>query len=108
MGDIQSRWDSTADELARTRRVLVREALEVFAVAPSTSSQGEYEIGGVVLPSPGDVGRHEPERIDAAVSHTAHCVRLIALYLGVKLPFMVFTGPNPSIRATADSAWSHK
>ena len=49
-----------------------------------------------------------PDEISAAVSHTAHLVRLMALYLDVSLPFIINTGPKLSIRAAGLTPWQQK
>ncbi|KAF8576885.1 hypothetical protein K439DRAFT_1640144 [Ramaria rubella] len=86
------------DTLSRTRAILVEELVEVFDVVevggrPSLGgtkgTKGEWMIGGLVLPVPGDMRRYSPEHINAAVTHTLHFLSLLTFYLGVKLPFEV-------------------
>lgn len=69
-------------------------------------TKGEWMIGGLVLPVPGDMRRtqysllryhleldscagYSPEHINAALTHTLHFLQLLTFYLGVKLPFEV-------------------
>ncbi|KAG8922914.1 hypothetical protein FRC01_013458 [Tulasnella sp. 417] len=57
---------------------------------PLPAGKGEWSIAGLVLPVAGDLRRHPPEQLTAAVAHTLHFLRLLTFYLGVKLPFEVF------------------
>lgn len=52
-------------------------------------TKGEWTIGGLVLPVPGDIRRYPPDHINAVLTHTIHFVTLLAFYLGVKLPFEI-------------------
>ncbi|KAF8488579.1 UV radiation resistance protein/autophagy-related protein 14 [Gautieria morchelliformis] len=86
------------ETLAHTRAILVEELVEVFSIVevggrPSLGStkgaKGEWMIGGLVLPVPGDMRRYPPEHINAALTHTLQFLNLLTFYLGVKLPFEV-------------------
>jgi len=86
------------ENLAHTRKILVEELLDVFDVVevggrPSLGgtkgTKGEWMIGGLVLPVPGDMRRYPPEHINAALTHTLHFLGLLTFYIGVKLPFEV-------------------
>ena len=105
-----------SDTIARARVGLIQELVEVFdvvqvggrpAVGGMKGAKGEWSIGGLILPVPGDV-RSEycvspphkttcPSRfsgyparyINAAVTHTIQFISLLSFYLGVKLPFEI-------------------
>jgi hypothetical protein len=106
-----------SDTIARARVGLIQELVEVFdvvqvggrpAVGGMKGAKGEWSIGGLILPVPGDVRRkrHIPppsgnlpcsplslgypaQYINAAVTHTIHFINLLSFYLGVKLPFEI-------------------
>ncbi|KAF5318699.1 hypothetical protein D9619_011005 [Psilocybe cf. subviscida] len=66
--------------------------------------KGEWTIGGLVLPVPGDMRRYPPDHINAVLTYTIHFVGLLAFYLGVKLPFeIVWTGPVASDKSSSHS-----
>ncbi|KAJ7221273.1 UV radiation resistance protein and autophagy-related subunit 14-domain-containing protein [Mycena pura] len=84
--------------IARARSGLVQELVEVFNVVEvggrpplggKAGSQGEWTIGDLILPVPGDVRRYPPQHINAVIGHTVHFIGLLSFYLGVKLPFNV-------------------
>jgi hypothetical protein len=52
-------------------------------------ARGEWTIGDLILPVPGDVRRYPPQHINAVLGHAVHFLGLLAWYLGVKLPFVV-------------------
>ena len=95
---------------------LIQELVEVFdvvqvggrpAVGGMKGAKGEWSIGGLTLPVPGDVRRkrhshplskllcsppslgYPAQYINAAVTHTIHFINLLSFYLGVKLPFEI-------------------
>ncbi|KAJ7209016.1 UV radiation resistance protein/autophagy-related protein 14 [Mycena haematopus] len=77
---------------------LVQELVEVFNVVEvggrpplggKAGSQGEWTIGDLILPVPGDVRRYPPQHINAVLGHAVHFIGLLSFYLGVKLPFTV-------------------
>lgn len=77
---------------------LVQELVEVFNIVEvggrpplggKAGSRGEWTIGDLILPVPGDVRRYPPQHINAVLGHTVHFLGLLAFYLGVKLPFVV-------------------
>lgn len=105
-----------SDRITRARVGLIQELVEVFdvvqvggrpAVGGMKGAKGEWSIGGLTLPVPGDVRRehlvppsvdvvcpflslgYPPQYIDAAVTHTIHFINLLSFYLGVKLPFEI-------------------
>ncbi|KAJ7620275.1 UV radiation resistance protein and autophagy-related subunit 14-domain-containing protein [Roridomyces roridus] len=84
--------------IARARAGLVQELIDVFNVVEvggrpplggKAGSQGEWTIGDLILPVPGDVRRYPPQHINAVLGHAVHFVGLLSWYLGVKLPFTV-------------------
>ncbi|KAJ6534047.1 UV radiation resistance protein and autophagy-related subunit 14-domain-containing protein [Mycena vulgaris] len=84
--------------IARARAGLVQELIDVFHVVEvggrppiggKAGSQGEWTIGDLILPVPGDVRRYPPQHINAVLGHAVHFVGLLSFYLGVKLPFAV-------------------
>ncbi|KZT07897.1 uncharacterized protein LAESUDRAFT_742662 [Laetiporus sulphureus 93-53] len=103
-----------ADTLARARSGLVQELVEVFSVVEvggrpplggKAGTKGEWTIGGLILPVPGDIRRYPPDHINAVLTHTVHFVTLLAFYLGIKLPFEVVwsrssTPPSSSSKGT--------
>ncbi|KAK0458249.1 UV radiation resistance protein and autophagy-related subunit 14-domain-containing protein [Desarmillaria tabescens] len=84
--------------IARARSGLVQELVEVFNVVEvggrppiggKAGTKGEWTIGDLILPVPGDIRRYPPDHINAVITHTIHFVSLLTLYLGVKLPFEI-------------------
>ncbi|KAF5380108.1 hypothetical protein D9615_006247 [Tricholomella constricta] len=84
--------------LARARSGLVQELVEVFNVVEvggrppiggKAGTKGEWTIGDLILPVPGDIRRYPPDHINAVVTHTIHFLSLLTFYLGIKLPFEV-------------------
>lgn len=87
-----------SDTIARARSGLVQELVEVFSVVEvggrppvggKAGTKGEWTIGGLVLPVPGDMRRYPTDHINAVLTHTLHFLSLLAFYLGIKLPFEV-------------------
>ncbi|KAI0695019.1 UV radiation resistance protein and autophagy-related subunit 14-domain-containing protein [Cytidiella melzeri] len=87
-----------SDTIARARSGLVQELVEVFSVVEvggrppvggKAGTKGEWTVGGLVLPVPGDMRRYPPDHINAVITHTLHFLSLLAFYLGIKLPFEV-------------------
>ncbi|KAH9932353.1 uncharacterized protein B0H18DRAFT_1093214 [Fomitopsis serialis] len=67
------------DTVARARAGLVQELVEVFSVVEvggrppiggKAGTKGEWTIGGLVLPVPGDMRRYPPDHINAVITHT--------------------------------------
>jgi hypothetical protein len=101
--------------LARARSGLTQELVEVFNVVEvggrppvggRAGTKGEWTIGDLVLPVPGDIRRerlsysfstlshfvdsgYPPAHINAVITHTIHFLGLLTFYLGVKLPFEI-------------------
>ncbi|KZW01615.1 hypothetical protein EXIGLDRAFT_638135 [Exidia glandulosa HHB12029] len=108
----QSRSAKLAADLAQTRALLAHHLLGVFQIA---AVRGEWTVGGLVLPVPGDMRRFPAEHINAALLHTLHFLRVLTYYLGVKLPFEVtHNAQQPWIRAGQGpeyggwAKWVHK
>lgn len=104
-----------SNALARARGGLVQELVEVFSVVEvggrpalgaRAGARGEWTVGGLVLPVPGDIRRlssllscvqsniainpgYPLEHINAVLTSTIHFLGLLAFYLGVKLPFEI-------------------
>lgn len=123
-----------SDTIARARSGLVQELVEVFSVVEvggrpplggKAGTKGEWTIGGLVLPVPGDMRRashsrlshglstnrlagYPPDHINAVITHTLHFLSLLAFYLGIKLPFEVVwsrsSTPPTGSQATASAA----
>ncbi|KAF7319814.1 Triacylglycerol lipase [Mycena kentingensis (nom. inval.)] len=84
--------------ISRARSGLVQELVEVFNIVEvggrpplggKAGSAGEWTIGDLILPVPGDVRRYPPQHINAVLGHTIHFIGLLSFYLGIKLPFNV-------------------
>lgn len=84
--------------LARARSGLVQELVEVFNVVEvggrppiggKAGTKGEWTIGDLILPVPGDIRRYPPDHINAVITHTIHFLSLLTFYLGIKLPFEI-------------------
>ncbi|KAH9930448.1 UV radiation resistance protein and autophagy-related subunit 14-domain-containing protein [Epithele typhae] len=96
--ELQAQMTALSDTIARARSGLVQELVEVFSVVEvggrpplggKAGTKGEWTIGGLVLPVPGDIRRYPPDHINAVLTHTIHFVTLLAFYLGIKLPFEI-------------------
>jgi hypothetical protein len=138
-----SELTTLSNALARARSGLVQELVEVFNVVEvggrppiggKAGTKGEWTIGDLVLPVPGDIRRkpplyipsilnsyanyglgYPPDHINAVITHTIHFLGLLAFYLGVKLPFEIswngkkFGVGQPWIgasRGTESGSWS--
>ncbi|GAA95784.1 uncharacterized protein L969DRAFT_24204 [Mixia osmundae IAM 14324] len=106
---LRDRWQTDAEEIASHRRALLRTVLLVFDL-------DERAIVGLALPSSAittgvsATALQDKDAINAALLYTAHAVRLIAMYLGIRLPYRVNLGPKPFIRPSraAESDPAHK
>ncbi|KAJ7813456.1 UV radiation resistance protein and autophagy-related subunit 14-domain-containing protein [Mycena olivaceomarginata] len=87
-----------SSHITAARVGLIQELVVVFNVAEvgrrpplggNAGSQGDWSIGDLILPVPGDMPRYPPEHINAVLSHTVHFLGLLSFYLGVKLPFTI-------------------
>jgi len=85
-----------SETVARARNGLVAELVEVFNVVEvggrppiggKAGAKGEWTIGDLVLPVPGDIRRYPPGHINAVITHTIHFIGLLTFYLGIRLPF---------------------
>ena len=133
-----------SETLAKARGGLVSELVEVFNIVEvggrppiggKAGIKGEWTIGDLVLPVPGDIRRtpslsfpyvidsHEninmsgypPDHINAVITHTIHFLGLLTFYLGIKLPFEItWTGGKlgvgqpfiRSIKGTESGSWA--
>ncbi|KAH8919256.1 hypothetical protein BT69DRAFT_1322247 [Atractiella rhizophila] len=112
------RWEELSEEIAKTRRVLVSELIEVFEVGEVEGTAGrEWTIAGCRLGLIGDLRRMKDSqsiiRVNTALWHLAHLTRLLAMYLAVKLPFnpdLAAFGPGKPGMTTSslEGGWSTK
>ncbi|KAI0246348.1 UV radiation resistance protein/autophagy-related protein 14 [Lactifluus subvellereus] len=116
--------NARAETIARARSGLVSELVEVFNVVEvggrppiggKAGTKGEWTIGDLVLPVPGDIRRYPPDHINAVITHTLHFIGLLTFYLGVRLPFEItWTGGKlgvgqpwiRSIKGTESGSWA--
>ncbi|EIW74503.1 hypothetical protein CONPUDRAFT_133179 [Coniophora puteana RWD-64-598 SS2] len=110
--------------ITRARIGLVQELIEVFNIVEvggrppiggRAGTKGEWTIGDLILPVPGDIRRYPPDHINAVITHTIHFLGLLTFYLGVKLPFDIqwdqkrFAVGRPwigAIKGTESGGWS--
>ncbi|KAF4616770.1 hypothetical protein D9613_008932 [Agrocybe pediades] len=110
--------------IARARSGLVQELVEVFNIVEvggrppiggKAGTKGEWTIGDLILPVPGDMRRYPPDHINAVLTHTVHFLSLLTFYLGIKLPFeIVWTGGKlgvgqpwiGAIKGTESGGWA--
>ncbi|KAF9057024.1 UV radiation resistance protein and autophagy-related subunit 14-domain-containing protein [Panaeolus papilionaceus] len=100
--DLFSQLTALSQAIARARAGLVQELVEVFNIVEvggrppiggKAGTKGEWTIGDLILPVPGDMRRYPPDHINAVLTHTIHFLTLLTFYLGIKLPFeIVWTG----------------
>jgi len=128
--------------ISRARAGLVQELIEVFNVVEvggrppiggKAGIKGEWTIGDLILPVPGDMRRasafpvhrfgsighvfqgYPPDHINAVLTHTVHFLSLLTFYLGIKLPFEVIWSGGKlgigqpwigAIRGTETGGWA--
>ncbi|KAL0567183.1 hypothetical protein V5O48_014815 [Marasmius crinis-equi] len=120
----QQELSGLSSNIARARSGLVQELVEVFNVVEvggrppiggRAGTKGEWTIGDLILPVPGDIRRYPPDHINAVITHTVHFLSLLTFYLGIKLPFeIVWSGDKlgvgvPSIgagRGSENGGWA--
>ncbi|KAI0052006.1 hypothetical protein FA95DRAFT_1675524 [Auriscalpium vulgare] len=113
-----------AETIARARNGLVSELVEVFNVVEvggrppiggKAGTKGEWTIGDLVLPVPGDIRRYPPDHINAVITHAVHFLGLLTFYLGIKLPFEITWSGGKlglgqpwirSIKGTESGSWA--
>jgi len=113
-----------SDTLARARGGLVSELVEVFNIVEvggrppiggKAGTKGEWTIGDLVLPVPGDIRRYPPDHINAVITHTVHFLGLLTFYMGIKLPFEVSWSGSKlgvgqpwirSVKGTESGSWA--
>ncbi|KIR25881.1 hypothetical protein I309_05321 [Cryptococcus deuterogattii LA55] len=88
---VHSQQQVITSRIIHARRVLVREAVNVFGVRQRSS--GDWEIAGIPLPDPEFFRVYPSSSINAALSHVIHLVSLITTYLSVSLPFVPMPPP---------------
>ncbi|VDC05840.1 unnamed protein product [Peniophora sp. CBMAI 1063] len=113
-----------SDTIARARNGLVAELVEVFNIVEvggrppiggKAGTKGEWTIGDLVLPVPGDIRRYPPDHMNAVITHTIHFLGLLTFYLGIKLPFEITWSGGKlgvgqpwirSIKGTESGSWA--
>ncbi|KAL1742569.1 UV radiation resistance protein and autophagy-related subunit 14-domain-containing protein [Schizophyllum fasciatum] len=89
---------SLSSAIRSARAGLVQELVEVFnivqvggrpSIGGKAGTKGEWTIGDLILPVPGDIRRYPPDHINAVMTHIVHFLALLTFYLGVKMPFEV-------------------
>lgn len=103
-------------------------------IGGKAGTKGEWTIGDLVLPVPGDIRRmyfsyplhtfsffltgrtgYPPDHINAVITHTLHFIGLLTFYLGVRLPFEIsWTGGKlgvgqpwiRSIKGSESGSWA--
>jgi len=84
-------------------------------IGGKAGTKGEWTIGDLVLPVPGDIRRYPPDHINAVITHTLHFIGLLTFYLGIRLPFEItWTGEKlgvgqpwiRSIKGTESGSWA--
>ncbi|KAI0259072.1 UV radiation resistance protein/autophagy-related protein 14 [Gloeopeniophorella convolvens] len=116
--------NARAETVARARSGLVSELVEVFNVVEvggrppiggKAGTKGEWTIGDLVLPVPGDIRRYPPDHINAVITHTLHFIGLLTFYLGIRLPFEISWSGGKlgvgqpwirSIKGTESGSWA--
>ncbi|KAF8260145.1 UV radiation resistance protein/autophagy-related protein 14 [Lactarius quietus] len=119
-----SQLSARAETISRARSGLVSELVEVFNIVEvggrppiggKAGTKGEWTIGDLVLPVPGDIRRYPPDHINAVITHTLHFIGLLTFYLGIRLPFEItWTGGKlgvgqpwiRSIKGTESGSWA--
>ncbi|KAI9434870.1 UV radiation resistance protein/autophagy-related protein 14 [Lactarius indigo] len=119
-----SQLSARAETISRARSGLVSELVEVFNIVEvggrppiggKAGTKGEWTIGDLVLPVPGDIRRYPPDHINAVITHTLHFIGLLTFYLGIRLPFEItWTGEKlgvgqpwiRSIKGTESGSWA--
>lgn len=133
---IQACWNEVLEDLMDVRERLVAQLFNIYSInlepTPPRSSNlkieergkpsyheptlryssikptPSWQILGLGLPVSTEIKSYHHEEASAATLYTSHLLRLIAMYLGIKLPFQMIMGPFLSIRAPPNSIWSHK
>lgn len=124
IGRETSQLSVRAETISRARSGLVSELVEVFNIVEvggrppiggKAGTKGEWTIGDLVLPVPGDIRRYPPDHINAVITHTLHFIGLLTFYLGIRLPFgITWTGGKlgvgqpwiRSIKGTESGSWA--
>lgn len=81
---VRSKQHDVGKRIIHARRVLVREAVDVFGV----QRRKAWEIAGLALPASPELFRLEASaHINAVLLHVIHLLRLMTRYLSISLPF---------------------
>ncbi|KAA1087554.1 hypothetical protein PGT21_033568 [Puccinia graminis f. sp. tritici] len=133
LASVHQDWDAVIQELTHVREKLIRQLAIIYtitvnhttpsnprlekqilparedpkAVSPALSTPS-WRILGLCLPVSTEIKSYHHEEISAATLYTSHLLRLLAMYLGIKLPFQLIMGPFLSIKAPLNSFWSKK
>ncbi|KAF8958889.1 UV radiation resistance protein and autophagy-related subunit 14-domain-containing protein [Flammula alnicola] len=93
--------------IARACSGLVQELVEVFNVV---ETKGEWTIGDLILPVPGDMRRFPPDHINAVLTRTIPFLSLLTFYLGIKLPFELDVGHSwiGVTKGTETGGWARR
>ncbi|OAV99349.1 hypothetical protein PTTG_12190 [Puccinia triticina 1-1 BBBD Race 1] len=134
IASVHQDWDEVTQELSHLREKLITQLCSIYTItvnhpAQSNSCLEKYNpsgrerdpksaspavptpssrILGLCLPVSTEIKSYHHEEISAATLYTSHLLRLLAMYLGIKLPFQLIMGPFLSIRAPPNSLWSKK
>ncbi|THH13597.1 hypothetical protein EW146_g6644 [Bondarzewia mesenterica] len=124
-----------SETLAKARGGLVSELVEVFNIVEvggrppiggKAGIKGEWTIGDLVLPVPGDIRRtqlpssrtsirYPPDHMNAVITHMVHFLGLLTFYLGIQLPFQITWSGGKlgvgqpwirSIKGTESGSWA--
>ncbi|KAL5596547.1 uncharacterized protein BROUX77_007231 [Berkeleyomyces rouxiae] len=114
IGDARAEWAKDAEDLARTRSFLCREAAKLFGPArvrrPGSPETWAFEIGHLEVIDITNMNNYPPEYISTSLANIAHLLVLIAHYLSIRLPAEITLPhkdyPRPTI-FTIESSYSH-
>ncbi|RGP76236.1 hypothetical protein FLONG3_5364 [Fusarium longipes] len=83
------RWTKCADELARTRSFLCKEAAHLYGlerIRGSSPDKYEYYLGGIPVVDLTAMNSSTPEMISTSLSHICQILMLVSHYLSIRLP----------------------
>lgn len=81
---VRSQQHDIGKRIIHARRVLVREAVDVFGV----QRRKNWEIAGLQLPPSPELFRLEPSsHVNAIMLHITHLLKLMTRYLSISIPF---------------------
>jgi len=137
IASILQEWDQVSQQLVHVREKLIMQLCKIYTItlnqpkpqsnvrlethppsappqhipkssSPPGPSTPSCRILGLCLPVSTEITAYHHEEISAATLYTSHLLRLLAMYLGIKLPFQLIMGPCLSIRAPINSIWSKR